>query len=113
MDTTLKEIGFKSWLQENHKQITRPEKYIGAINTISNDLKRDFEINSLLEITEINNLKELYTLYFSVGKFEDKNSRGNRMYSRAFDLYIEFISENQENSFNDIVDIIKSNKEGG
>lgn len=113
MDNTLQEIEFKTWLQENHKQITKPEKYIAAILTVSNDLKRHFEINSLFDVREINNLKELYKQYFSVNKFEDKNSRGNRMYSRAFDLYLEFISENQENSFNEIVDIIKSNKEGG
>lgn len=113
MDTTLQEIEFKNWLLENHKQISRPEKYIGAIRTISNDLNSQVNIKSLFEINETGNLIQLYTLYFSGDKFEDKNSRGNRMYSRAFDLYLEFISENQENSFNDIVDIIKSNKEGG
>lgn len=110
---TEEEVIFKNWIQENHKQITRPEKYIGAIKTISNDLKRHIEISSLFHIQETNEIKELYKLYFSILAFEEKNSRGNHMYSRAFDLYLEFMSENQDNCFSDIIDIIKSNKEGG
>ncbi|OOG18833.1 hypothetical protein BWD42_02410 [Sphingobacterium sp. CZ-UAM] len=113
METIIREIEFKNWLQENHKQITRPEKYIGTIKTISNDLKLHIEINSLFHIEEASKIKELYDLYFSILAFEKKNSRGNNMYSRAFDLYLEFMSEHQGNSFNDIIDIINSNKEGG
>ncbi len=109
---TKEEVIFKNWIQETHTHISRPEKYIRAIKTISNDLKHHIEIISLFHIQATNEIEMLYDLYFGIPAFEKKNLKGNKMYSRAFDLYLEFMSESQENTVSDIIDIIKNNKEG-
>jgi|GEM_PF-482416 len=106
--TYTEETFFKNWLKENHKRITRPDKYIGAIKTISNDLKPYTDMGSLFYLKDIDKVKELYDLYFSIPDFVAKNSRGNRMYSRAFDLYVEYLSSLPDNTSQDIIDIIRS-----
>ena len=85
---------FENWITENHSQITKLSKYVGAIRTISNDLKALSEVSDLFEIINISLLKKLRDLYLSTPELNRKNVKGNRMYSRAFDLYIDFASSN-------------------
>ncbi|WP_051890210.1 HNH endonuclease [Chryseobacterium vrystaatense] len=88
---------FQKWLIENKLQLTKPDKYSNTITTISNHFKKSF--NKAIDLYEIRNLKDLLLLkdeYFSNDEFFQKNKRGNRMYSRSWDLYIEFFVTNEE-----------------
>lgn len=97
---------FESWLIENHTQITKPKKYVGAIRTISNDLKALSEVSDLYEVVDVSLLQELLELYLDTPELIAKNTKGNSMYSRAFDLYIEFASSNDLSK--DIVEIVNT-----
>lgn len=87
----MKEI-FESWIIEYKKTITRPDKYSSTITTISNHLKRknliEIDLFSILQAEEIIKIKGLY---FSFDEYYLKNKKGNHMYSRSLDLYIEFL----------------------
>ncbi|MBU9723816.1 MULTISPECIES: hypothetical protein [Bacillaceae] len=94
---------FIKWL-ENNTDLSDSSigKYSGAINTISRELKN----NSIIEGTLYNGYNlvevvELKDIYFSVNQFIEKDKRGNRMYSRAFTYYIEFLKyERDRNNSN-------------
>jgi hypothetical protein len=83
---------FENWLKENKETITRPEKYSSTIKTISNQLKSkniiDLDIYSKTDVDEVIKIKQRY---FSLDEFYNRNIKGNRMYSRSLDLYIEFL----------------------
>lgn len=83
---------FENWLKENKETITRPEKYSSTIKTISNHLKSkniiDLNIYSKTDVDEVIKIKQRY---FSFDEFYNRNIKGNRMYSRSLDLYIEFL----------------------
>lgn len=90
-------ILFQKWLIENKPQVTRPDKYSNTITTISNHFKKSF--NKAIDLYEVRNLEDLLILkdeYFSNDEFFQKNKRGNRMYSRSWDLYLEFFVTNGE-----------------
>lgn len=92
------ENNFLLWLQKHkYKSITRPEKYVSTIKTISNHLsdRLGFGIN-LYNIQDVYEVQRLKDLYFSFSDYYEKNKTGNRMYSRAFDLYLEFIISNTD-----------------
>ena len=87
---------FNTWLKENKKKITRPEKYSNTITTISNHFRKS--LNKNIDLYEIKNAKELLQLrneYFSNNEFYIKNKTGNHMYSRSLDLYMEFLDTNR------------------
>ncbi|HCA09642.1 HNH endonuclease [Chryseobacterium sp.] len=99
-------IFFQKWLIENKPQLARPDRYPNTITTISNHFKKSF--NKAINLYEIRNLKDLLLLkdeYFSNDEFFQKNKRGNRMYSRSWDLYIEFFVTN-EGKLDDTLDQI-------
>ncbi|CAM3707399.1 HNH endonuclease [Elizabethkingia occulta] len=101
---------FQNWLIENKPQVTRPDKYSNTITTISNHFKKSF--NKDIDLYEIKNLKDLLLLkdeYFGNDEFFQKNQKGNRMYSRSWDLYIEFFETN-ERKLDDTVDQINQIK---
>jgi hypothetical protein len=83
---------FEDWLKQQKKTISRPDKYSSTINTISNHLKskrfNDLDIYTIADAEEVIRIKQKY---FSFDEFHNKNIRGNRMYSRSLDLYIEFL----------------------
>lgn len=115
--STIKEEAlFTNWLLENHQQITKPKKYLSAIKSISNDLQGKIEVKSIYDITDISELKKIQNLYNGIFSLVAKNSRGNNMYSRALDLYVEYVSnisnniseDNQDATSKDIIEIIKS-----
>jgi len=108
--TSTEEILFKNWLLNNHIQITKPEKYVSAVKTISNDLKGTIAIESIYNIKDISELKKIHTLYNETPDLIAKNSRGNSMYSRALDLYIEYISDDQNTTSKDIIEIINNDQ---
>ncbi|MCC5937574.1 MAG: HNH endonuclease [Lunatimonas sp.] len=83
---------FENWLRANKGYITQPLKYSNTLKTISNHLKKkdalDIDVYSVTSFDELLKLKELY---FSYDEFFQKNKRGNNMYSRSLDLYLEFL----------------------
>ena len=103
----IKERIFNSWLKKTQPQIGNPEKYSKTVTTLTNHLKKqnisDTNLFSIDSYSEIENLKKLY---FENNELFEKNERGNKMYSRAFDLYLEFLNDNYE-SENISDDIIK------
>jgi len=81
---------FKQWLINNN----RPKRYAKTIITISNDLKKvGYENFDLFSISSSDKAKQIRDYYFKIDKYFKKNSRGNNMYSSAFDRYIEFLED--------------------
>mgnify|MGYP001045276294 CR=1 FL=1 len=104
----IKERIFNSWLQKNQPQIGSPEKYSKTITTLSNHLKKQNISNTdLFSIDSFSETEKLKELYFDNTELYEKNVRGNRMYSRAFDLYIEFLKDNYQSEYisDDIINI--------
>lgn len=65
---------FENWIRENHTQITKPKKYVGAIRTISNDLIAISKISDLFEIVDVSSLQELRALYLDTPELITKNN---------------------------------------
>jgi 5-methylcytosine-specific restriction protein A len=91
---------FKRYLESNWSKTTA-YKYSRAIYTISNEL---FNYN-LLEcdiyiIDDIDIINNLLGMYLSVPEFEQKDIRGNRMYSNAIKRYVDFY-----NNINNVYEI--------
>ncbi|PIF34040.1 HNH endonuclease [Flavobacterium sp. 9] len=85
---------FDKWIQVNKKSISKSEKYSKTITTISNHFKKSLERNiDLYKIIKSEEILKLKEEYFSYAEFLSKNKRGNRMYSRSLDLYIEFLED--------------------
>lgn len=88
---------FHNWLSVTKTKVSRPDKYSNTITTISNHFKKT--LNKDIDFYEIRNTSEVLRLkdeYFSYDEFYNKNKRGNNMYSRSLDLYIEFLETNRE-----------------
>eukprot|EP00130_Batrachochytrium_dendrobatidis_P008280 XP_006683155.1 hypothetical protein BATDEDRAFT_28721 [Batrachochytrium dendrobatidis JAM81] len=68
------------------------EKYAGAINTISRELKGNNILDSsLYYITDPVIIESYKVKYLSIEEFRAKDTRGNRMYSNALKRYKEFL----------------------
>ena len=68
------------------------EKYVGAINTISRELKRHGILDSsLYYITDPVIIESYKVKYFSIEEFQAKDIRGNRMYSNALKYYKRYV----------------------
>lgn len=101
---------FESWIKKKHPQITDTARYPRTIKTISNHLKKkEFANFEIYKIFNVSKAEELKKKYFEIDEYFALNSRGNNMYSRAFDLYIQYLNENHINeSINlDIQNIIE------
>lgn len=101
---------FHNWLIQTKTNVSRPEKYSNTITTISNHLKKS--LNEEIDLFEVNNVSELLRLkdeYFSYDDFFQKNIRGNRMYSRSLDLYIEFLEANRQ-EVDDVIEEVEQIK---
>lgn len=83
---------FREFLEEGWSRST-VNHYASAIQTISNELYSlnlvDYDVYLIEDIQTINSLLELY---LSVDELEQKDIRGNRMYSNAIKRYVEFFS---------------------
>jgi predicted restriction endonuclease len=104
----IKERVFHSWLIKTQPQIGNPSKYSKTITTLSNHLKKQkISDTDLFSIDSYKETEKLRGLYFANNELYEKNVRGNRMYSRAFDLYLEFLKDNyeSENISDDIISI--------
>lgn len=89
-------VKFNNWIKDNKSKISKPVKYSSTITTISNHFKK--KLNKNIDLYSITNSEELLSLkeeYFSYQEFYIKNKTGNRMYSRALDLYLEFLETNR------------------
>ncbi len=79
---------FDNWLKSNNK----PSRYCRTILTISNDLyKVNYSSYNLYNIQDSNLLNDIMNYYLTIPEYNQKNKRGNNMYSSAFKAYIEFI----------------------
>lgn len=110
----IKERIFKSWLTKNHTQISAPDKYVKVITTLSNHLKKnDISQTDLFLIDSPSESRKLKELYFQNSELFQKNIKGNRMYSRAFDLYIAFLNDTykSESIKDDIIKIYNQPQE--
>ncbi|NOQ93405.1 MAG: HNH endonuclease [Methylophaga sp.] len=106
---------FEEWIKQEHPQITDTLRYPRTVKTISNHLKKyGIDGYNLYFINNASDAKKLKTLYFEIEEYYSLNDRGNNMYSRAFDLYIQYlkVKKNTDSIANDIQQIIeKSNVE--
>lgn len=106
----MKQQQFENWIKRNQTQITDTKRYPKTITTISNHLKKQgIDEYNLFLLDDANKAKQIREKYFSINEYYSLNSRGNNMYSRAFDLYIKFLEyEINKNQISiDIQDIIE------
>ena len=83
---------FEEWIKQEQPQITDIQRYPRTIKTISNHLKKQgISESDLYLINNANKAKELKKNYFAIEEYFLLNDRGNNMYSRAFDLYIQYL----------------------
>ena len=74
------------------------KKYLQAIKTIDEELMLKNMVQlGLGELRSIKELEELKIQYFEIPEFKDKDLRGNRMYSAAFNKYIAY-KDNQKST---------------
>lgn len=91
----MEEKKFEEWIIQNQPQISDTERYPRTIKTISNHLKKQgFESFDLYKIINPEIAKKVKRNYFDIDEYYFLNERGNRMYSRAFDLYIQYLESN-------------------
>ena len=77
------------------------KKYFGAILKINNDmLHTGFSTSSLDEIRDIEKLDKLKKDYFLIEQNKDLDSRGNGMYSAAFNKFIQYKSSKDSRKIN-------------
>lgn len=104
---------FESWILETKKNISRPDKYSSTIRTISNHLYSKGFDSDIYSIKETDQVIKIRQHYFSFDEFHNKNVKGNRMYSRSLDLYIEFLDSSQfisgKNVSPDIENVLNNN----
>lgn len=80
-------------------------KYTSSINIIKNE----FHIN-FLSYQNYEELFELKNKLFSNNSFAEKDSRGNRMYSRSVEMFISFIYENEIDQIQNEIAQIQNDK---
>ncbi len=101
---------FENWIKQEQPQITDTQRYPRTIKTISNHLKKKgsdgYDLYLINDASEAEKLKENY---FAIDEYYALNNRGNNMYSRAFDLYIQYLEATKfTNSIaNDLQEIIE------
>ncbi len=101
---------FEEWIKQEQPQITDTQRYPRTIKTISNHLKKQgIGESDLYLINNANKAKELKKIYFAIDEYFSLNDRGNNMYSRAFDLYIQYLEVTNitDEIANDIQSIIE------
>ncbi|MBL4901856.1 MAG: HNH endonuclease [Desulfocapsa sp.] len=101
---------FEEWIKLEQPQITDTQRYPRTIKTISNHLKKQgIDGCDLYLVNDVKRAKKLKEIYFGIDEYFLLNDRGNNMYSRAFDLYIQFLEVTSVNDeiANDIQGIIE------
>lgn len=86
---------FINWLEvKTNVSTVTAKKYAGAVNTVSKGLsKYKLLEGSLFNINEPTEIESLKIKYFSIPEFEEKDIRGNRMYSSALNYYKKYKEE--------------------
>lgn len=101
---------FEEWIKQEQPQITDTQRYPRTVKTISNHLKKQgVDCYDLYLINDANKAKKLKETYFAIDEYFSLNDRGNNMYSRAFDLYIQYleVTNISDEIANDIQSIIE------
>ncbi|WP_316739892.1 HNH endonuclease [Pedobacter aquatilis] len=100
---------FDYWITQTKFTISRPDKYSKTINTITKELKaKGYAVEDLFQIKNVEEAKALRLSYMADEELSAKNKKGNNMYSRSFDLYIEYLEQLANNEEEDIIEILKS-----
>lgn len=100
---------FSEWLSKKTDLATSSiDKYVSAINTISNELSEQGLLSR--SIYSINNPSQVVSLknqYLSILEFQQKDIRGNRMYSSALTYYYQFTiakgSKSKNKTYNKLI----------
>jgi len=89
----LKKEVFANWLQIECKLSSSSiNKYTRAIKTITKELQGyDSLIPNLYNLDDPKKVETITEKYFSFPEFQDKDTRGNRMYSNALKHYKNFL----------------------
>ena len=91
----MKQDTFEKWLIDNN----RPNRYAKTLLTIANDLKKvNYYNNDLYLISDVSVAKQVKEDYLTFDEYFEKNKRGQNMYNSAFNRYIEFLEDYQEES---------------
>ena len=90
---------FETWMELNTDLSTKSiKKYLQTMKTIDEELMLKNMVQlGLRELHSIKELEELKIQYFEIPEFKDKDLRGNRMYSAAFNKYIAY-KDNQKST---------------
>jgi len=100
-----KKEAFSKWLSD-HTNLAQStiDKYSGAINTISRELVDQGELSgSLYQINNSVTIGKKSQIYLSIPQFQDKDLRGNRMYSNALKYYKKYV-ESDDRGFNHVLE---------
>ncbi|MDM5264569.1 HNH endonuclease signature motif containing protein [Sulfurovum sp. XTW-4] len=98
-----KEQVFEKWLILNN----RPSRYSKTLHTISNDLKKEhYKDYDLYSVDNSHTLQKIKKDYLSIKKLFEKNKRGQNMYNSAFNRYIDFLKETEEDFLLDDIEKI-------
>ncbi|MCX2573643.1 HNH endonuclease [Pedobacter sandarakinus] len=65
-------------------------------------------MEDLFQIKNVEEAKTLKAAYMADEELAAKNKKGNNMYSRSFDLYIEYLAQLFNNEEGDVVEILAS-----
>ena len=99
---------FEHWIIKECPRITNTVRYPNTIKTISNHLgKKGVSSSNLYSITCPIIARKLKDVYLGFDDMFELNKRGNHMYSRAFDLYIEFL-DTYSSTFKQDIDAVLS-----
>lgn len=87
---------FINWLEVTTSLAPKTIRaYAGAINTISKGLEKYGHMEgSLYSLQNSTELETLVLKYFEILESTQKDSRGNKMYSNAFNYYKKYLEKN-------------------
>lgn len=106
-------MNFEDWLQQIGKSERTVRSYSGAISGVISEWACDAGIvdRSLINIQSLQDFRQIAERIKELATFQEKNTRGNGMYSAALnqyaayleDVYSETLQEDIEEVFNDAV----------
>ncbi len=101
---------FKEWMDLRGLSPSSAKKYEGAINGVLTEwsIENGLLDGPLSSVTSISQFQDIAAKIIELPIFQERNKRGNHMYSNALARYAEYLSEGFENDIeSDIDSIIK------
>lgn len=105
-------IQFNRWLLEIGKSVKTAKNYVGAIQGSISNWAKDANLShqnliSIQSYTQINKIAEQLANY---EVFQERNTKGNKMYSAALNSYQQFLSTTSNMSLTEDIDSIVNDK---